>query len=171
MSIKWLKSFCKALTARPATVDREFTEPLNNFTPRSLQVLALAQTQARHFGHEFVGTEHLLLGIISLGQGIAPAVLIKMGLELETVRLEVQRRIEIKPDQKLPERIPYTPRAKKVLSLAVEEARGLGHAYVGTEHILLGLLREEDGLAGRVLKELGVDHEVTRQHILKELSP
>src|SRR6187551_2275226 len=146
-------------------------EAMNNFTPRAQQVLALARKEADRFNHNFVGTEHLLLGLIKLGQGVAVNVLQKMGLDLETVRMEVEKQVGTGPDQKMIGNIPYTPRVKKVLALAQKEARALNHTYVGTEHILLGLLREGDGVAAKVLKSLDVDIEQTRQEILKELDP
>ncbi len=146
-------------------------ESLNNLTPRAQQVLALARKEADRFNHNFVGTEHLLLGLIKLGQGVAVNVLQKMGLDLETVRLEVEKQVGTGPDQKVMGNIPYTPRVKKVLTLAAKEAKALNHTYVGTEHLLLGLLREGDGVAARVLKSLDVDLEQTRQEILKELDP
>jgi len=144
---------------------------MNNFTPRAQQVLALARKEADRFNHNFVGTEHLLLGLIKLGQGVAVNVLQKMGLDLETVRMEVEKQVGTGPDQKMVGNIPYTPRVKKVLALASKEAKALNHTYVGTEHILLGLLREGDGVAARVLKNLEVDIEQARQEILKELDP
>src|SRR5690242_15030638 len=144
---------------------------MNNFTPRAQQVLALARKEADRFNHNYVGTEHLLLGLIKLGQGVAVNVLQKMGLDLETVRMEVEKQVGTGPDQKLMGNIPYTPRVKKVLALASKEAKALNHTYVGTEHILLGLLREGDGVAARVLKNLDCDIEQCRQEILKELDP
>ncbi len=146
-------------------------DAMNNFTPRAQQVLALARKEADRFNHNFVGTEHLLLGLIKLGQGVAVNVLQKLGLDLETVRMEVEKQVGTGPDQKMIGNIPYTPRVKKVLALAAKEARALNHTYVGTEHILLGLLREGDGVAARVLKNLDIDIEQTRQEILKELDP
>jgi hypothetical protein len=165
----WFKSFA-----------RRFTEPLpqsqagyfpGNFTPRAQQVLGLARKEAGRFNHNFVGTEHVLLGLIKLGQGVAVNVLQKMGLDLETVRMEVEKQVGTGPDQKLIGNIPYTPRVKKVLALASKEAKALNHTYVGTEHILLGLLREGDGVAARVLRNLDVNIEQIRQEILKELDP
>src|SRR6201993_4956468 len=144
---------------------------MNNFTPRAQQVLALARKEADRFNHNFVGTEHLLLVLIKLGQGVAVNVLQKLGLDLDTVRMEVEKQVGTGPDQKMIGNIPYTPRVKKVLALAAKEAKALNHTYVGTEHILLGLLREGDGVAARVLKNLDVDIEQTRQEILKELDP
>ncbi len=147
------------------------TTMMNNFTPRAQQVLALARKEADRFNHNYVGTEHLLLGLIKLGQGVAVNVLQKMGLDLETVRMEVEKQVGSGPDQKMVGNIPYTPRVKKVLALAGKEAKALNHSYVGTEHILLGLLREGEGVAARVLKNLEVDIERTRNEILKELDP
>ena len=144
---------------------------MSNFTPRAQQVLALARKEADRFNHNFVGTEHLLLGLIKLGQGVAVNVLQKMGLDLETVRLEVEKQVGTGPDQKQVGNIPYTPRVKKVLNLASKEAKQLQHTYVGTDPILLGLLREGDGVAARVLKTLDIDIEQTRQEILKDLDP
>src|SRR5574339_252551 len=146
-------------------------EAMSQFTPLAQRVLALARKEADRFNHNFVGTEHLLLGLIKLGQGVAVNVLQKMGLDLETVRMEVEKQVGTGPDQKMIGNIPYTPRVKKVLALASKEAKNLNHTYVGTEHILLGLLREGDGVAARVLKNLDVDIEQTRQEILKELDP
>src|SRR3989441_782824 len=144
---------------------------MNNFTPRAQQVLALARKEADRFNHNYVGTEHLLLGLIKLGQGVAVNVLQKMGLDLETVRMEVEKQVGSGPETKIVGNIPYTPRVKKVLALAGKEAKALNHSYVGTEHILLGLLREGEGVAARVLKSLEVDIERTRNEILKELDP
>jgi ATP-dependent Clp protease ATP-binding subunit ClpC len=144
---------------------------MNNFTPRAQQVLALARKEADRFNHNYVGTEHLLLGLIKLGQGVAVNVLQKMGLDMDTVRMEIEKQVGGGPETKMVGNIPYTPRVKKVLALAGKEAKSLNHSYVGTEHILLGLLREGEGVAARVLKSLEVDIERTRNEILKELDP
>ena len=146
-------------------------EPMNNFTPRAQQVLALARKEADRFHHNYVGTEHLLLGLINLGQGVAVNVLQKMGLDLQTVRAAVEKQVGTGPESKPSGNIPYTPRVKKVLALAGKEAKALNHSYVGTEHILLGLLREGEGVAARVLKSLEVDIERCRNEILAELDP
>lgn len=146
-------------------------EPMNNFTPRAQQVLALARKEADRFHHNYVGTEHLLLGLINLGQGVAVNVLQKMGLDLQTVRSAVEKQVGTGPESKPSGNIPYTPRVKKVLALAGKEAKALNHSYVGTEHILLGLLREGEGVAARVLKSLEVDIERCRNEILSELDP
>ncbi len=142
-----------------------------NFTPRAQQALAFAREEADRFNQNFVGTEHLLLGLIRLGQGVAVIVLQRLGVELDTVRSEIEKQVGIGLDQKLIGKIPYTPRVKKVLALAAKEAKALNHTYVGTEHLLLGLLREGDGVAARVLASLKVDVETTRREILKELDP
>ena len=144
---------------------------MNNFTPRAQQVLALARKEADRFNHSYVGTEHLLLGLIKLGQGVAVNVLERMGLDLETVRMEVEKEVGTGTGQKVSGSIPYTPRVKKVLALANKEAKALNHSYVGTEHILLGLLREGEGVAARVLRRMEVDIQRTRNEILAEIDP
>jgi len=166
-----LKSLWNSLSAAAESSGQGFAESECNFTPRAQQALALARKEADRFHHNFVGTEHLLLGLISLGQGVAVNVLQKLGLNLETVRREVEKQVGTGPDQPMLGHIPYTPRVKKVLALAAKEAKALNHTYVGTEHLLLGLLREGEGVAGIVLRNFEVDVERTRQEILKELDP
>ena len=144
---------------------------MNNFTPRAQQVLVLARKEADRFSHAYIGTEHLLLGLIKLGQGVAVNVLQHMGLELERVRMEVEKEVGSGPPQKTTGNIPYTPRVKKVLAFANKEAKSLNHSYVGTEHLLLGLLREGEGVAARVLRRLEVDLQRTRNEILAEIDP
>ncbi len=144
---------------------------MNNFTPRAQQVLALARKEADRFHHNFVGTEHLLLGLINLGQGVAVNVLQNMGLDLVTVRSAVEKQVGMGQKAKPTGNIPFTPRVKKVLALASKEAKNLNHSYVGTEHILLGLLREGEGVAAQVLRSLNVDIEQARREILSELDP
>lgn len=146
-------------------------EPMNNFTPRAQQVLALARKEADRFYHNYVGTEHLLLGLINLGQGVAVNVLQKMGLDLETVRAAVEKQVGMGAESQPSPNVPFTPRVKKVLALAGKEAKALHHSYIGTEHILLGLLREGEGVAARVLKALDVNIERCRNEILAELDP
>src|SRR5579872_7501940 len=147
-------------------------EPMNNFTPRAQQVLALARKEADRFHHNYVGTEHILLGLIKLGQGVAVSVLQKMGLDLETVRRAVENQVGSGVESHINSvNIPFTPRVKKVLNLAAKEAKALNHSYIGTEHILLGLLREGEGVAARVLQSLDIDIERTRNEILRELDP
>lgn len=144
---------------------------MNNFTPRAQQVLTLARKEADRFSHNYVGTEHILLGLIKLGQGVAVSVLERMGLDLDSVRIEVEKEVGTGTATGSQANIPYTPRVKKVLQLADKEAKALNHSYVGTEHILLGLLREGDGVAARVLTKLNVDIQQTRNAILTEIDP
>jgi ATP-dependent Clp protease ATP-binding subunit ClpC len=144
---------------------------MNNFTPRAQQVLALARKEADRFSHNYVGTEHVLLGLIKLGQGVAVNVLERMGLDLDRVRMEVEKEVGTGSAGQSTGNIPYTPRVKKVLALADKEAKALNHSYVGTEHLLLGLLREGDGVAARVLKQLDVDIQTARNEILAEIDP
>jgi len=142
-----------------------------SLTPRAQQALLLARKEADRFNHNFVGTEHLLLGLIRLGQGVAVNVLQKLRLDLECVRREIEHAVGAGPDRKILYDIPYSPRLKKVLAFAVKEAKALNHTYVGTEHLLLGLLVEGNGVAARVLTSLKVDVEKARLEILKELDP
>ncbi|MDB6120807.1 MAG: clpC [Verrucomicrobiaceae bacterium] len=144
---------------------------MNNFTPRAQQVLALARKEADRFNHNYVGTEHILLGLIKLGQGVAVNVLQKLGLDLDTVRMQVEQQVGSGPETKMVGNIPYTPRVKKVLALASKEAKQLNHSYVGTEHILLGLLREGEGVAAQVLRNLDINLDKARNEILRELDP
>ena len=144
---------------------------MDNFTPRAQQVLQLARKEADRFNHGYVGTEHLLLGLVALGHGVAVNALQSLGIDLASVRMEVEKAVGTGPETKTIGNIPFTPRAKKVLALSASEARGLGHSYVGTEHILLGLLREGEGIAARVLENLGIDLDETRYEIMKTLDP
>ncbi len=145
---------------------------MSEFTPRAQHVIrTLAQKEAERFNHPYVGTEHLLLGLIALGEGVAVSVLERMGVDLDALRLEVERAVGQGPETKTAGALPMTPRAKKVLSLAASEAKALNHGYIGTEHILLGLLAEDGGVAARVLKNLNVDLDRTRTEVLKELDP
>jgi len=170
--MSWFKKFWKALNEPTPRNEGIVETSLSNFTPRAQQVLLLSRKEAERLNHNYLGTEHLLLGLIKLGQGCAVNVLKCDGLDLETVQKEVERQAGRSPDQtKMFGNIPYTPRVKKVLALAAKEAKALNHTYVGTEHILLGLLREGDGLAAKVLKNLNVDIEQTRRRILQELDP
>jgi predicted dehydrogenase len=170
--IKKRSFFSRLFSKAPVISRRPIQEDgTNNFTPRAQQALALARKEADRLNHCFVGTEHLLLGLIALGQGVAVNVLKKLGLDLEAVRMAVEKAVGVGPGEKRAGKIPYTPRVKRILALAAKEAKKLNHTYVGTEHILLGLLREGDGVAARVLKSLDVNIEETRREILKELDP
>ncbi len=145
--------------------------PMNNFTPRAQQVLSLAKKEAKRFGHDYVGTEHLLLGLIKLGQGVAVAVLQAMNLDLESVRMEVEKRSGAGGSTMQEGELPFTGRVKKVLHLASAEARSLNYNYIGTEHILLGLLKEGEGVAAQILASLDIDVETVRTEVLKALDP
>ncbi|MDW7651132.1 MAG: ATP-dependent Clp protease ATP-binding subunit [Bacillota bacterium] len=136
------------------------------FTERAQKVLVLAQDEAKRFSHSFVGTEHILLGLVREGEGIAAKVLLTMGVELDSVRLEIEKLIGKGDQRSVPQGVNYTPRAKKVIELAIEEGQSLGHNYVGTEHLLLGLIREGEGIAAQVLANLGVDLARTRKSVL-----
>lgn len=142
-----------------------------NFTPRAQRVIQLARNEADQFNHPYVGTEHLLLGLIALGEGVAVNVLDRMDISLEQVRLEVEKMVGQGPETKTVGNVPFTPRAKKVLQLAMAEAQSLNHTYIGTEHILLGLIHEGDGVAGQVLSNLGVDLAAARREVMRELDP
>lgn len=144
---------------------------MDNFTPRAQQVLTLARKEAEQFNHGYVGTEHILLGLIALGHGVAVSALAALDIDLKTVRIEVEKAVGSGPETKMEGNIPFTPRAKKVLALSADEGARLNHSYVGTEHILLGLLREGEGIAARVLENLGIDLEITRYEIMKTLDP
>ena len=143
-----------------------------NFSPRARRVVDLARVEARRFHHNYVGTEHILLGLIKLGEGVAVNVLGRMGVELRKVRDLVEKQVGKGPEEaKAPDSLPLTPRVQKVFTFARSEAAKLGHAYIGTEHILLGLLREGEGVAAKVLAELNVDIERCRQEILAQIQP
>ena len=137
------------------------------FTERAQKVLSLAQEEAARLGHNNIGTEHILLGLIREGEGIAAKALLGLLLNLEKIQDEVESLIG-KTDEK-PANIAYKPRAKKVIELSMDEASKLGHTYVGTEHILLGLIREGEGVAARVLNNLGVSLNKARQQVLQLL--
>jgi ATP-dependent Clp protease ATP-binding subunit ClpA len=139
------------------------------FTDRARQVLVLAQEEARLLNHNYIGTEHLLLGLIHEGEGVAAQALESLGVSLPAVRQQVEETIG-RGQQVSSGRIPFTPRAKKVMELSRREALAMGHNYVGTEHILLGLLREGDGVAAQVLVRMGADLNRVRQQVIRILS-
>src|SRR6059036_1345090 len=141
-----------------------------NFTERVRKVLAMAREEAARLHHEYVGTEHILLGLIREGEGVAAAVLQNLSVDLDEIQQKIEETVKkgkaaaaTGPD------LPYTSRAKKVLELAMGEARDLSHGYVGTEHLLLGLLREEKGIAAQVLTDAGVNLEAARAETLRIL--
>jgi ATP-dependent Clp protease ATP-binding subunit ClpC len=138
------------------------------FTDRARRVVVLAQEEARMLNHNYIGTEHILLGLIHEGEGVAAKALESLGISLEAVRQQVEEIIG--QGQQAPSgHIPFTPRAKKVLELSLREALQLGHNYIGTEHILLGLIREGDGVAAQVLVRLGADLNRVRQQVIQLL--
>ncbi|MDD4953973.1 MAG: ATP-dependent Clp protease ATP-binding subunit, partial [Candidatus Omnitrophica bacterium] len=141
----------------------------NRFTERARKVIILAKEEARRFNHDYIGTEHILLGLIREGEGVAAAVLQKMGVSLENIRLEIEKLVQPGPTTQIIGDIPFTPRAKKALELAAEEARSLGHNYIGTEHLLLGLIREGEGIASQVLLNLGLDLNTVRSEVMELL--
>ena len=141
-----------------------------NFTERTRKVLAMAQEEAIRLRHEYMGTEHILLGLIREGEGVAAAVLQNLNVDLDEIQQKIEETVKKgKAAQATGPDLPYTSRAKKVLELAMSEARELNHSYVGTEHLLLGLLREEKGIAAQVLTDAGVNLEAARAETLRLL--
>jgi ATP-dependent Clp protease ATP-binding subunit ClpC len=139
------------------------------FTDRARKVMALANQEAQRFNHEYIGTEHILLGLVKEGSGVGANVLRNLDVDLRKVRLEVEKLVKAGPEMVTMGKLPQTPRAKKVIEYAIEEARNLNHNYVGTEHLLLGLLREHDGVAAQVLRNLGLKLEQVREEVLNLL--
>ena len=139
------------------------------FTDRARKVMALANQEAQRFNHEYIGTEHILLGLVKEGSGVGANVLKNLDVDLRKVRLEVEKLVKSGPDMVTMGKLPQTPRAKKVIEYAIEEARALNHNYVGTEHLLLGLLREHDGVAAQVMISLGLKLEEVREEVLNLL--
>jgi ATP-dependent Clp protease ATP-binding subunit ClpC len=140
------------------------------FTDRARRVVVLAQEEARMLNHDYIGTEHILLGLIHEGKGVAAVALESLEISLEGVRSQVQEIIGRGKESAPAGHIPFTPRAKKVLELSLREALQLGHNYIGTEHILLGLLREGEGVAAQVLQKLGADLNRVRQKVIEMLA-
>ena len=139
------------------------------FTERARKVIILAREEAEHYRHEYLGTEHILLGVLKDGGGIAIAVLQKLGVDPKQLRLELERNLPKSLSGPVEGDIPFTPKAKKVLEYAVEEARLMGHNYIGTEHLLLGIVREKDGLAAKILASFGVKLQQTREQTINLL--
>lgn len=158
--------------ARTLLTPTPVTHAFEKFTGRARNVLALAQDEATRLNHAYIGTEHLLLGLIHEGEGVAARVLRDLGVELEAARSAVEQHVASGDDcaQKPRGEIGLTPRTKKVLELALEEARLLGHDYVGTEHVLLGLMREGEGVGARVLKEFGAELKTVRTRVAEVLA-
>ncbi len=139
------------------------------FTDRARKVMQLANQEAQRFNHEYIGTEHILLGLVKEGSGVAANVLKNLDVDLRKIRLEVEKLVQSGPEMVTIGKLPQTPRAKKVIEYSMEEARNLNHNYVGTEHILLGLLREQEGVAAQVLMNLGLKLEDVREEVLNLL--
>src|SRR5215467_6555242 len=139
------------------------------FTDRARKVMQLANQEAQRFNHEYIGTEHILLGLVKEGSGVAANVLKNLDIDLRKIRLEVEKIVQAGPDMVTMGKLPQTPRAKKVIEYSIEEARNLNHNYVGTEHLLLGLLREQEGVAAQVLMNLGLKLEDVREEVLNLL--
>ena len=141
----------------------------DRFTERARKVIILAKEEAKRFNHDYIGTEHILLGLIKEGESVAAAVLQNLGLSLDTIRLEVEKLVQFGPSTIVSGDIPFTPKAKKVIELAMDEARRLGHNYIGTEHLLLGLIKEGEGVASHVLMNVGLDLNKVRSEVIKLL--
>src|SRR5579871_4319837 len=139
------------------------------FTDRARKVMQLANQEAQRFNHEYIGTEHILLGLVKEGSGVAANVLKNLDIDLRKIRLEVEKIVQAGPDMVTMGKLPQTPRAKKVIEYAIEEARNLNHNYVGTEHLLLGLLREQEGVAAQVLMNLNLKLDEVREEVLNLL--
>src|SRR5215468_10728332 len=150
-------------------IGQQEMDMFERFTDRARKVMALANQEAQRFNHEYIGTEHILLGLVKEGSGVGANVLKNLDVDLRKVRLEVEKLVKSGPDMVTMGKLPQTPRAKKVIEYAIEEARNLNHNYVGTEHLLLGLLREHDGVAAQVLMNLGLKLEEVREEVLNLL--
>jgi len=141
----------------------------DKFTDRARKVMALAREEAKRFNHEYIGTEHILLGLVKEGSGVAANVLQNLDIDLKKIRLEIEKIVQTGPDLVSVGQLPFTPRVKKVLEYAIEEARAMGHNYIGTEHQLLGLLREQEGVAAQVLLNLGLKLDDVREEVIELL--
>jgi hypothetical protein len=141
----------------------------DRFTERARKVMGLARQEAQRFGHDYIGTEHILLGLVQEGSGVAAQVLKNLDVEMKKIRHEVEKIVKSGTNTVTMGQLPFTPRAKKVLELALEEAQQLGHNYIGTEHLLLGLIRENEGIAAQVLMNMNVKLEEVREEVLELL--
>ena len=146
-------------------------EDAANFTPRAKRVFASARKEAHRLRHNFIGTEHVLLGLISLGDGVAANVLIKFGLDLESARAKIEELVGFGPEGKTLIHFAYTPRIKQVVGLANQEAETLHNTYVGTEHLLLAIIAEGNGVAARAMRQSKIDLKEMRKFILDEITP
>ncbi len=151
--------------AKKMACDRGFGA-YERFTDRAREVMRLANQEAQRFNHEYIGTEHILLGLVREGSGVAAHILKNVDVDLRKIRLEVEKIVQGGPDMVTMGRLPQTPRAKKVFEYAIEEARNLNHNYVGTEHVLLGLIREQESVAAQVLMNLGLRLDDLRDEVL-----
>src|SRR5262245_42669224 len=150
-------------TARPGG------DMFDRFTDRARKVMGLARQEAQRFNHDYIGTEHILLGLVQEGSGVAASVLKNLDIDLKKIRHEVEKLVSTGTTMGAMGQLPFTPRAKKVLELSLEEASNLGHTYIGTEHLLLGLIRENEGIAAQVLRNLKVKLEDVREEVLELL--
>ena len=141
----------------------------DRFTDRARKVMGLARQEAQRFNHDYIGTEHILLGLVQEGSGVAASVLKNLDIDLKKIRQEVEKLVSTGTTMVTVGQLPFTPRAKKVLELSLEEASNLGHTYIGTEHLLLGLIRESEGIAAQVLRNLKVKVEDVREEVLELL--
>src|SRR5205823_1345071 len=141
----------------------------DRFTDRARKVMGLARQEAQRFNHDYIGTEHILLGLVQEGSGVAASVLKNLDIDLKKIRQEVEKLVSTGTTMVTMGQLPFTPRAKKVLELSLEEASNLGHTYIGTEHLLLGLIRESEGIAAQVLRNLKVKVEDVREEVLELL--
>jgi len=141
----------------------------DRFTDRAKKVMSFARQEAQKFNHEYIGTEHILLGLVQEGSGVAANVLKNMDIDLEKIRHEVEKIVKTGPSMVTMGQLPFTPRAKKVLELSMEEASALSHNYIGTEHLLLGLIKENEGIAAQVLMNLNVKLQEVRAEVLEFL--
>ncbi len=140
------------------------------FTDRARKVMQLANQEAQRFNHEYIGTEHILLGLVKEGTGLGAIVLEKLNVDLRRIRLEIERIVQFGPDMVTMGKLPQTPRAKKVIEYSIEEVRNLNHNYVGTEHLLLGLFREDGGVASQILRNLGLTLDRIREEVHRALA-
>jgi ATP-dependent Clp protease ATP-binding subunit ClpC len=168
--MNWFKSILESLS-ESLRGENASVVSMVNFAPRAMQVFDSAKQEAERLNHEFIGTVHVLPGLVQLGQGVAFNVLKLMGLNLETVREKTKELVGVGPGSERKGPVQLSPHVISVLSAAQKEARALNHTYVGTEHILLGLLLESDSVAAQILHRRNVDINQTRRTILKELDP
>jgi ATP-dependent Clp protease ATP-binding subunit ClpC len=167
--MKRLMTFFQEMAALLANREQAEARFGYKYSPRAHQVLALAQEEATRLNHNFIGTEHLLLGIVALDEGVAASVLRRQGVDPDKLRGAVEKCVGFGPPATIRRPIPFTPRVKKALALAQRESLDLCPTYLGTEHILLGLMRENEGVASRVLKDFGLELTRTRKKVLREL--